>query len=518
MKTLKLIQLFMVAVLLFGCEKALDTNESFITNQENVLTFRVDPVIPNEDDPLKYSELNSILIEDYKVDQQMNWKDVSDYHLWSAVKNSNSNLVAIGYVPTGIDPDLSENIHLIDVSQNNWVKTREALVQFVLDELNAKQETKLTKEDIVDEIGETLPSMVLKVSDYEVLAKLRRCENVRFVEPIDYDEIRAIERSSAFGCGGSGSASSSDYSTISPNVKVPWNFYNMNIPAAWSNSTGSGITIGVIDAGFSTSQSGLHSGFATGQSTGRSSSFSYTYGSSAYNSCVHGTGMAGLATGPRNSSGNSVGAAYQASLVGVRACEDVLLNSSSERKSVKNALVNLGNNSSVRIISMSIGWAFGSSYLKDGTDYAYNKGKLIFAAGGTSFSLTTWFGVIYPAKYSKVVAVTGVKENNSKCSVCHWGGDIEFTVIMERNASSSRTSVTLGLSGNSPIYMGGSSAATATSAGIAALVWSANPSLSRDQVRSIMRQTAQYYPGKDGNRGYGLLNANAAVLQAINTP
>ena len=89
---------------------------------------------------------------------------------------------------------------------------------------------------------------------------------------------------------------------------------------------------------------------------------------------------------------------------------------------------------------------------------------------------------------------------------------------MERNASSSRTSVALGVSGNSPIYMGGSSAATATSAGIAALVWSANPSLTRDEVRSILRQTAQYYPNKNGDRGYGLMNASAAVQQAINTP
>ncbi|MBK8416854.1 MAG: hypothetical protein IPL22_21500 [Bacteroidetes bacterium] len=39
-------------------------------------------------------------------------------------------------------------------------------------------------------------------------------------------------------------------------------------------------------------------------------------------------------------------------------------------------------------------------------NYAYGLGKFILAAAGTSFSWTSWWGVIYPAAYSSCVAVT----------------------------------------------------------------------------------------------------------------
>lgn len=516
MKTLNWINLLVAFALFLGCEKSLETNELTHGQQEHTLLFYSDEIQPNEKPAMKAVELNSYLKGMYIENNDFSWGNVDNYTLWSAVMNSGEKLVAIGYKPTHVEKEIGDFIHEIDVQKAEWKSVREALLKFIVDELNKNNpERPIKQEDIIDEIDGTLPLFVVKLSDYEVIAKLRQCENVRYVEPLDYDELALERRSSAFGCGGSGGVSSADYTSIFPNVKMPWNYSNMKINQAWSYSKGNGITVGVIDAGFSSSQYALNAGFSSGQSTGRFKSFSHTYGSSAYNSCVHGTSMAGIIAAPRNSSGNMVGVAYKSNLVGIRACQDVMLNKSSERKAVKNAMKALGNNSSVRIMSMSIGWIFGSSYLKDGTNYAYGKGKLIFAAGGTSLGITSWWGVIYPARYSKIAAVTGVKENNDKCGNCHWGSQIEFTVMMQRNASSSRLTLALGVSGNSPIYMGGSSSATATAAGIAALVWSANPSLSRDQVRSVMRQTAQYYPGKNSKRGYGLLDAKDAVQKAI---
>ena len=66
--------------------------------------------------------------------------------------------------------------------------------------------------------------------------------------------------------------SPSDYTTITPNAKVPWNFYNHNIPDAWNYSTGTGITIGVIDSGLSPNQSLMNSSFNDGLSSGRTAS------------------------------------------------------------------------------------------------------------------------------------------------------------------------------------------------------------------------------------------------------
>ena len=220
------------------------------------------------------------------------------------------------------------------------------------------------------------------------------------------------------------------------------------MPAAWGVSQGSGITIGVIDAGLSSSQPLLGGNFNNGESNvGRSISYDYTLGTSAFNTCAHGTSMSGLAVGPRNDQNAVSGVAYKSNAHFIRAVNDVMIDQSAERTAVKNALVRMGDRSDVRIISMSIGSPFSYSILRDGADYAYARGKIIFAAAGTSFSWTSWWGVIYPAAYSSCVAVTGVKETGSKCSNCHDGSQVLYTITMERSASSNRTSLTIPVSG-----------------------------------------------------------------------
>lgn len=153
--------------------------------------------------------------------------------------------------------------------------------------------------------------------------------------------------------------------------------------------------------------------------------------------------------------------------------------------------------------------------LSDGVNYAYGKGKTIMAAAGTSFSWTTWWGVICPAALTKCVAVTGVKESGAKCSSCHDGSQVDLTICMERNASSSRNSLSLPPSGTTPTYIGGSSSATSTAAGIAALVWSVKPSATREQVLQCLTSTAQFASSPSSSKGYGNINASAAVNCAL---
>ena len=162
---------------------------------------------------------------------------------------------------------------------------------------------------------------------------------------------------------------------------------------------------------------------------------------------------------------------------------------------------------------MSIGSPLSSSTVSDGIYYAYNNGKMIFAAAGTSFSWTTWYGVIFPAWMPECNAITGVKEGtaNTKCSVCHEGSEVDFTIVMERLANADRNSLGLALTGNNPMYIGGSSCATATTAGIAALLWSKTPTATRTQIFNALRNTAQFYPNANSNLGWGKINASAAI-------
>jgi hypothetical protein len=108
-----------------------------------------------------------------------------------------------------------------------------------------------------------------------------------------------------------------------------------------------------------------------------------------------------------------------------------------------------------------------------------------------------------------------VKENGSKCASCHDGSQVDFTIVMERSSNSSRNSLSLLPSGTSPNYIGGSSSATATAAGIAALLWSAKPTATRAQILNCLTVTSQFYPTPNGTKGYGNINAAAAVSCAM---
>ncbi len=457
-----------------------------------VLVQRAAPIAAPVGDPLSQAELDRIVLRTLESRNDFRWEWVDLRVLWSALQYNDHSL-AIGYQPAdaiGVD----DMLHEINISSPEWRAVHDALISRILEELNRERKAApITLDDILIEDDPTLPIITVRLTDRSALTMLHNLRNVRYLEPLDYWPALADERSTS-GCGaGSTSVNSADVSTITPNARLPWNFNNHGIPSAWGSAAGTGITVGVIDAGLSSAQSLLGTEFNNGDSNvGRTVSASATLGTSAYTTCTHGNSMAGQAVGPRNAIGASTGVAYRSNLVFIRACEDVVLDLSSEKTAVKNALVIMGDNPAIRLISMSIGTPFSSSVLSDGVNYAYGKNKLIMAAAGTSFSWTSWWGVIYPAALTKCVAVTGVKENGAKCSSCHDGSQVDLTICMERNADSGRNSLSLPASGTAPTYIGGSSSATATAAGIAALVWSAKPAATRAQVLQCLTSTAQF--------------------------
>lgn len=465
--------------------------------------------------PLSQSKIDSKMKELLESKHDFDWSMMDLTYLWSAIQYGNQS-VAIGYKPSD-EGDISGMIHKINLNDKKWKGVHDALIELVVNEVNKAATKKVTAQDIIIEDDNVLPIITFTLSDANAITALYNLENVRYIEPLDYHpSTNGMRVESSSGCGGSTQAlNATDYTTIAPNCRLPWNYNNLNIPTAWNTAQGAGIKIGIIDAGISSTQTLLGSQFNNGYSSaGRTITTDYTYGTSAYTTCTHGTSMSGLAAGPRNDQNAVTGVAYKANLHFIHGCEDVLLDASAEKTGVKNALVRMGDISDLKIISMSVGWAFGSNVLKDGCTYAYNKGKMIFAAAGTSYSFTSWWGVIYPAAYSQCIAVTGVKESGSTCSDCHDGSQVKFTIPMERNASSARTSLSLALNGTAPTYIGGSSAATATTAGIAALVWSAKPTLTREQVLTIMSTTAQF-PASTSSHGYGNPNAGSAVALAL---
>ncbi|MCB0550455.1 MAG: S8 family serine peptidase [Phaeodactylibacter sp.] len=489
---------------------------------------KLDPV-PSEvhqQEPMSKAEMDQV-VENFLVEQNTpyRWQEASTMMLWSASVRSDS-IMSLGYQPAG-EQDVQSRIHEIDPNSEAWAAARDKLVRFVVEETNkAYPELNATAESLFLNLDrQYLPTLDVRIFDQRIIEALLKMPEVRYLEPMGYT-MGELERRSDSGCGVTAASSipTADYVTTAPSVKIPWNYYYSNIPAAWSTSTGAGIKVALIDTGTptSSSQPKLGSEFNSGYSSGRSLERLGTHVSGMWwwasndgpnDQCGHGTQMAGLIAAPRGSGGTSVGVAYNCNLKAFRATTDVVINGSSEKAGVRDALYISGNDGAVKIVSMSIGDVFYSSTVADGIYYAYNRGKMLIAAAGTSLSWTSWWGVIFPANMAQTVAVTGIQDAPyyTRCNTCHSGSEVDFVVVMQRASNTDRTSLTLAPTGNTPAYVGGSSAATATTAGIAALVWATNPSQSRNQVLDRMKQASQIYPSRNSEFGWGLINAAAAV-------
>lgn len=461
---------------------------------------------------------------------EFEWSWVSSANVAAALQAEDSTLT-VGYQPAGFT-NLSTRIHEVNVASEPWITAKRSVInelQRTYDGLGIDVEV---EEQIVLD-HETLPYFKMKAYRAVIVEKLRSLNTVRYSEPATYTYVDAgvispegrIESDAGCGSNNADNINSGDFTTISPGAKQPWNYNIHNIPQAWSYSQGDNIGVGVIDTGISPSQAKLNSQFSSGNSTGRSVSKFGTFVDRAWwqwwrssnpdgpnDRCGHGTQMSGAIAAPRASGGASVGVAYKSNLVSVRGTSDVVINGGNEKDGVSDALVLLGNRSDIKIISMSIGDIFSSGQVRDAIRYANNRGKLIFAAAGTSTTFTNWYGVIFPANMSETVAVTGIKDNGyNRCDICHDGSKVDFAVTMQRAPNTSRTSLTLADSGNTPSYVGGSSIATAQTAGIAALVWARNPSQSKSQVLDKMKRAGEFYPGRNRNFGWGKIDALKAV-------
>ncbi|MBW3570987.1 MAG: S8/S53 family peptidase [Gemmatimonadetes bacterium] len=410
--------------------------------------------------------------------------ETSDAELWRFVQESGGHAV-VGLKAPGAARGVWRGQVL--VGRAAWTQGRAAVL--------AQRGVQLMRVD------ELLPTVEVRLADAGALAAVRRLPFVDYVEPVMVaDDLHAF--AGVGGCG-YGSAWTGDRQYTSSSDIYSQKFTGMNIPAAWSYSSGAGVTIGLIDTGLSSGQGQFTSTFASGESYGRTIKFlKVSSQSSAYDECGHGTRMAGIIAAPWD--GRSVGGvAYRANLVSVRHASGVAAVSSSDAKyGVRTAMQ---NGSRIAVMAWeSLNWWWQVS---DEIEYwHYNHPVLFFGAAGTSGCGDGILdsNVVFPADMPEVVAVTGITYPGGgvPCGI-HRGAEVELTAYLDVPSTGQYTGHVVG--------MGGSSNATAVVGSVAALVWSRNSTMTRNQVRARLHQTAAYYPNRHSEQGYGLINAYRAV-------
>lgn len=448
--------------------------------------------------PLTGRQVAEYIDRTFQLEDQFNWSLADDVVLWSAAL-SGQNIISVGIGADAVKNSTDAKTILSQLSDIEGKPISEILIY---------QDSDLNYIDVL-------------VTKLESIEMLRSLKDVRYVEPTGYSYFSYLDNKSDSGCStSSDNISSADYGTLPSGAKVPWNYYIHNIDKAWQYSKGRGIGVGVIDTGISDYQDNLGSkfdDFYSGRYVQKYGTYidSYWYWSTNYDGyhdkCGHGTSSNSAVAAPDNNNNLPVGVAYECNLVSYRGTADVVLDDYHERLGVTNALKDLANRDDIKIISMSIGYPWSIGNVEDAVKYAYSHGKLIFAAGGTSTSYTNWYPVIFPASMAETVAVTGIEEGTgyNECDVCHTGSQIDFTYVMERDNNNHQP--VDGYYSNTANYFGGSSVATASTAGIAALVWARYPYWNRDQVLDRLKQAAYFYPYKNSDFGYGNIDALKAV-------
>jgi hypothetical protein len=279
-----------------------------------------------------------------------------------------------------------------------------------------------------------------------------------------------------------------------PDYSQEWHLQTIQAPSAWDVTTGStSVPIAMIDSGVDPTHPDLASKLIPG--------WSFLTGTTDTHDVLgHGTQTAGTAAAIGNNAVGVAGVAWQNPIMPL-----VVLNSSdwATYSDIANGIMYAADHG-VRIVNISIGGTSSSSTMQTAVDYAWNKGTVVFAAAGNYSSSTP----IYPAGCANVVAVGATDSNDTLASFSNYGSYIDLTAP--------GVNIVTTIAGGGYGGVSGTSFSSPIAAGVAALVLSRNPSLSAQQLVTLLEQNSDDLgtPGWDQIYGWGRVNASRAVVAA----
>jgi len=297
-----------------------------------------------------------------------------------------------------------------------------------------------------------------------------------------------------------------------------WNLRHINLPQAWGISVGSpGIVVAVVDTGVDAGHPDLAGKIVGG--------YDFINGDTdASDDEGHGTHVAGIAAATTNNSLGMAGVTWNAQLLAVKVLDQ---NGVGPISVIASGIIWAADHEA-DIINLSLGAESSNQALLSAVTHAYNKGALLVAAAGNSYQEGN--PVIYPAALSHVVAVGSTGDTDEHAAYSQTGFYLDLTAPGGNPTSGSdtnrrhwiystywRDSPFGGLPAVGYMPIAGTSQACPHVAGLAALLWSVDGSLTNDQVEGVLKATAVDLgtPGRDDVFGYGRIDALAALQEIV---
>ncbi|MFG2618270.1 type VII secretion-associated serine protease mycosin [Streptomyces sp. NPDC048507] len=275
-----------------------------------------------------------------------------------------------------------------------------------------------------------------------------------------------------------------------------WHLDAMKADDIWKTSTGKGVTVAVIDTGVGrVSELGGQvlpgKNFATSQDGDERTDYDN-----------HGTSMAAIiaGTGRHPSGDGAIGLAPGSKILPIR-----VPNESDPAHPGWTQAIRYAADTDAKIISISLGTDQDDPARADAVRYALSRGKLIFAAvGNDGDSLNT---LRYPAATPGVVGVGAIGPDGGATKESQHGPQVDL--------SAPGVDIYSACVGKSEVCSShGTSDATALASASAALLWSAHPDWTNNQVLRVLLNTAgKPVDGVQRNDyvGYGVVRPRVAV-------
>ncbi len=277
---------------------------------------------------------------------------------------------------------------------------------------------------------------------------------------------------------------------------------HIQAPQAWDITTGSSsVIVAVIDSGMDAGHPEFSGRILPGYDF-------IEQDATPQDGCGHGTHVAGILAAEGNNATGIAGLTWGAHLMPVRALGDYCVGTV---LAVAEGIV-WAVERGARILNLSIGTPFPSSLLENSTYYAYTHGAALFAAAGNSGTNS----IIYPARYSWVMAVGATDSGDLRASFSNTGPELDLMApgkdILSTTPLGPFYYEIYGVTREYGI-LSGTSMATPHAAGAAALLASLPQFDTPDKIYQALTQTALDLeaPGRDDNTGYGLIQTYAAL-------
>lgn len=333
-----------------------------------------------------------------------------------------------------------------------------------------------------------------------------------------------------------------------PRYNEQWHYFEatagVNLPSAWDSSTGTGVTVGVIDTGYRPhadlaanivgGYDFISDTFVSRDGDGRDSNAQdpgdWTLandcgiGWQPTNSSWHGTHVAGTVAARTNNSTGVAGVAFNARVLPLR----VLGRCGGYTSDIADAVIWASggsvsgvpaNANPARAVNLSLGGS-GScgTTMQNAINSARSRGTAVIVAAGNSnanASNTT------PANCAGVITVAAVNRSGGRAFYSNFGAVVDVAAPGGDTSGSAANGVlsTLNTGTTTPgsdsyAFYQGTSMATPHVAGVAALMAAVNGTLTPDQIETHLRNTARAFPASCSQCGTGIVNAAAAVAAA----